>query len=1015
MRKLLFLLVVGLAAFAAGPAAAAIEVTITSPASAAHVGDIGTVVPVQATASATSGIYGVQLNVDGQPYPNAATWDSTPTGQYLYEIDWNTTGLAAGTHLLSVTAMDWSVPFPEGATQESDPITVDVGPAFPTISLSAPASFTFVHGSSVPVAAAFTSAANPPIVQLSADGSSLATTLGSGTATATWNSTSVSDGAHTIAASIVDARGKSASTSATVTVDNTPPSTFIVTPAANSFFTDSLAATAHASDAYGVASVQFAIDGVPAGGALTSPDGGSGFNYSSTLSLASLTSGAHQLTAVATDMAGNVSTTAPVTFSIGIAPPAVSISIPPDWTFAHGTVSVVANVTGGAQPDSVQLYVDGVATGSPVTASPYTFSWDTTKVADGSHTLVATVTDAQGRTASSPTIHQTVDNTAPSTFVIAPPAGSFFQGSMPVSAHASDAYGVASVQFAIDGAPVSSPLTAPDGGSGYTYSATLSLAGLTNGAHSLTSIATDGAGNTTTSAPVSFTIGTGPATVVVTTPPDWSLASKIVPVTATVTGGSPPFTVTLLVDGVATTIVPTVAGSTYTFGWDTTTLSSGTHTIQVSVKGSDNLTASSAVLHETVDNTAPTAVMYQPTLLPGYTYARSNGPTTLQVHASDAYGVKSVQFTVDGAPVGALLTAPDSGQQYLYSLSFDTSTLAPGMHSISAVVTDQAGNITTATPISLKSGPLVYVPVLNYHGIEGPLDTAPDVYDQTAAEADGQLAYLQANGYQSITVEQYQTWLTSGALPAGVTKPVLITIDDGLTDELAWDPLLQKYGFKAVLYAVTGFADNTTPGSNDPTGNMSWAQLQAFAANGRWEIGFHAGQYGHGDYSETANTIKLSSTQTQSYATTCWTYYNCLGTITTTTGTGRNKKTTTAPETPAQFESQVSAEITAGITELKAKIPSASLISWACPWNACGQWTNFYNDASGTVQSWFPGFAASKFPIVFMQTDPITYGLASGSVGPLNGDNRRYRFEVHTDTTIAQFATALTDPAFANN
>jgi hypothetical protein len=248
-----------------------------------------------------------------------------------------------------------------------------------------------------------------------------------------------------------------------------------------------------------------------------------------------------------------------------------------------------------------------------------------------------------------------------------------------------------------------------------------------------------------------------------------------------------------------------------------------------------------------------------------------------------------------------------------------------------------------------------------------------------------------------------------------VTKPVLITVDDGLTDELAWDPLLQKYGFKAVLYAVTGFADNTTPGSDDPTGNMSWAQIQAFAANGRWEIAFHAGQYGHGDYSEAANTIKLSSTQTLSFATTCWTYYNCLGTITTTTGTGKTKTTTTAPETPAQFESQVSAEIAAGITELKAKIPSASLISWACPWNACGQWTNFYNDASGTVQAWFPSFAASKFPIVFMQTDPITYGLASGTVGPLNGDNRRYRFEVHTDTTIAQFAAALTDPGFANN
>jgi hypothetical protein len=124
---------------------------------------------------------------------------------------------------------------------------------------------------------------------------------------------------------------------------------------------------------------------------------------------------------------------------------------------------------------------------------------------------------------------------------------------------------------------------------------------------------------------------------------------------------------------------------------------------------------------------------------------------------------------------------------------------------------------------------------------------------------------------------------------------------------------------------------------------------------------------------------------------------------------------TTAAETGAQFEAQVTAEVTAGIAELKKEVPTASMTSWACPWNACGQWTNFYNDPSGTAQSWMPGYFASLFPIVFTQTDPITYGLASGTVGPLNGDNRDYRFEVHTDTTIQQFEAALTDPGFANN
>ena len=75
---------------------------------------------------------------------------------------------------------------------------------------------------------------------------------------------------------------------------------------------------------------------------------------------------------------------------------------------------------------------------------------------------------------------------------------------------------------------------------------------------------------------------------------------------------------------------------------------------------------------------------------------RVNGPVTFQVNASDAYGVKQVQFLVDGVPVGAPLTAPDSGQQYLYSMTYDTTQLAAGMHTVRAAVTDNAGNTTTA-------------------------------------------------------------------------------------------------------------------------------------------------------------------------------------------------------------------------------------------------------------------------------------------------------------------------------
>ncbi len=406
------------------------------------------------------------------------------------------------------------------------------------------------------------------------------------------------------------------------------------------------------------------------------------------------------------------------------------------------------------------------------------------------------------------------------------------------------------------------------------------------------------------------------------------------------------------------------------------------------------------------------AVIMLPRPLTGYPYARVEGETTFELEASSTVGVKSVQFTIDGAPVGTLFTTPNAGR-YRYELSFDTSTLSPGIHSVSATVSDNFGNVSDAPPLSIRSGPIVYLPVLNYHGIEGPLDTKPTIYDETHAEALAQLSYLKDHGYRTVTIGQYDTWLTTGSLPRGISKPVLITVDDGLTDEQAWDPLLREFGFTAVLYVVTGFADNKTPGADHPAGNLSWPQIRALAADGRWQVGFHAGEYGHGDYKVTKNTVSLSGGRVLRFSPTCFYFYTCLGKVSGPVGTPAAVRT--VPETTAQFEARVRAEVEAGIDELKAEVPSANMLAWVCPWNACGQWVTDYNDPSGAAERWLPGFFASLFPIVFTETNPIRYGASRGRVGALNGDDRRFRFEVLTRTTQTQFVAALTAPAFANN
>jgi hypothetical protein len=739
----------------------------------------------------------------------------------------------------------------------------------------------------------------------------------------------------------------------------------------------------NASATNGIFSVQLYVDGKPSGVPSTMTVGP--YRYLLSWDTSTVSQGDHTLAALATDWSGSFVTqmSSSINVDVGPAYPTIAINAPAPWAYVRGTTSIDVATTSAVGSGTVALTLDGQTISSP---------WNTATTADGAHTLRATITDGRGKTASA-SEQITVDNAAPTTYITSPSANAGYTGTLPAQAHASDAFGVQSVQFAIDGTAVGQPSTAPDAAGGYLWSQSLDISQLPAGSHTLTSIATDNAGNRTTSAPVSFTVGTPPPKVVLTQPADWSYASKTVTIAATVTGGAAPVGAQLMVDGLA--VGTAINAAPYSFQWDTTKAAEGSHTLAVAVKDALGRTASSQVLHETVDNTRPTAVIYQPPA-----NARVTGTITLQVHASDTNGVKSVQLTIDGKPVGAVLTAPDAGQVYLYSTTFDTSLVAPGAHTVSATVTDYAGNVATAAPVSITTGTIAYLPVLNYHEI-APID-GYSIYDQTPAEADSQLAYLKQNGYQSVTLEQYQAWLAGQNI--GIAKPVLITVDDGLGTELAWDALLQKYGFKAVMFVITGHADQKTPGSDDDPNNLTWSQIQSLAANGRWQIAFHAGQYGHGDsYDSGASAGGIT------YTASCPYFYTCLGQ--TTTGIGRTRRTT--PESFSTYKTMVTQEVNAGIAELKQWVPSASFVAWAAPFNDAGQWTNLYNDSSGQAQAWFPGFMASKFPIVFTQTNPVQYAQASGTVGSLTAFNRHYRFEVHTDTTLQQFAAALADPAFA--
>ena len=94
------------------------------------------------------------------------------------------------------------------------------------------------------------------------------------------------------------------------------------------------------------------------------------------------------------------------------------------------------------------------------------------------------------------------DTTPPAVSVTVPQAGATVLGTVAVTANATGAVSVTSVQFKLDGADLASPVT----GSGPSYSVPWNTAGLANGPHTLAAVACNAAGITGASSSVSVTV-----------------------------------------------------------------------------------------------------------------------------------------------------------------------------------------------------------------------------------------------------------------------------------------------------------------------------------------------------------------------------------------------------------------------------------------------------------------------------------------------------------------------------
>lgn len=209
--------------------------------------------------------------------------------------------------------------------------------------------------------------------------------------------------------------------------------------------------------------------------------------------------------------------------------PTVFITSPTHGTDASGLMTLSANASDNVGVAKVLFFVDDVRIGDDSTR-PYTTSWNADEATRGAHTLRARAVDFSGNVADAEIVVNVPggivaqqpdagsagggggggggaggtgnDVTAPFVSISAPVQNANVIGTILIEATVSDDSGAASVVFQVDGVTVGTVPSAP-------YAIQFDTTTVSNGAHTLTAVATDRSGNSATSSPVVFNVGTG--------------------------------------------------------------------------------------------------------------------------------------------------------------------------------------------------------------------------------------------------------------------------------------------------------------------------------------------------------------------------------------------------------------------------------------------------------------------------------------------------------------------------
>ncbi|MCK7453679.1 BapA/Bap/LapF family large adhesin [Enterobacter chengduensis] len=550
----------------------------------------------------------------------------------------------------------------------------------------------------------------------------------------------LADGTYVLTAKATDAAGNQSGISAAwiINVDGTAPDAPVISlvvddvpggvvgplgqNATTNDATPTLSGTAEAN-----ATITLRVDGVAIGTTVANGLGEWVFTPSSPIG-----EGPHALTAVATDAAGNtsgVSNTWTLTIdSVAPAAPVITHAIDdvPEGTGAlnsnDSTNDTTPTLNGTAEPGStVTVRLDGADIGTAtVDGSGAWVYTPTVPLGEGPHTFTVVATDAAGNTSQpSSAFNVIVDTTPPGAVTITAAvddvgsvqgtlnSGDTTDDTKPLLQGSAPADAVITVY---DGTTLLGTATL-DGSGGWSFTP---VTPLTDGPHSLTVHATDAAGNTTVSSPFVLTVDTvAPATPdipAITVNPDGTV-TPLNPgeitrdTTPTLSGtGTAGDTVTIYNGGVKLDDV--VVDSTGHWTWTPATpLPNGTYNITLTVTnmdGAGNESAPSQPVTITID-TDPPATPAAPIVTDSVTQitgpvpdgGTTNDPRPVLSGTGTPNDVINITDTVNGTSTIVGTVTVDSNGNWSWRPG---SNITEGSHAYTATATDEAGNVSAASP-----------------------------------------------------------------------------------------------------------------------------------------------------------------------------------------------------------------------------------------------------------------------------------------------------------------------------